>query len=83
MAAIFKESGIPRLMELADVWDVTLHQVRERLASPEAKHEVSAALRGLKQGMRDLPKLIKSINKERGDEMILRIEHELGLKLTK
>jgi hypothetical protein len=82
VGSLLKSAGNPALRRLAESWDISLPQLRERLASSLTKAEERAVVRGLKQGLRDLPKLIKSIEKCGFSELISKIEREAGISFS-
>lgn len=79
---LLKESGDERLATLADSIARSLTQLDEMLAVEVDSKTGREMLKGLRQGLRETPKLIASIVPERSAQLVAEFEDKLGCKFT-
>jgi len=83
IGSILKDDvGNPIFQRLVESWSLSRSQLKERLASSSTSSELKAIIRGLREGLRDLPKIISSVEKEGSSELVSKIEKETGIKLS-
>ena len=82
LGLLLKKVESPILTRLAESWDSSILQLRQRLASPLSKTEYGAVKRGLRQGLRELPKLLKSLDGVDHSGLITLAEAASGFKIS-
>ena len=78
--SLLKETGDERLVTLADSAGRSLVQLNEMLASEVDVKTGREMLKGLRQGLREMPKLLASIVPERGARLVSEFEDKLGYR---
>ena len=82
LAALLRQVDCPTLERLAASWDSTLPQLRQRLESTSGREDYHLARKGLRQGLKELPKLIASIDGLNHVRLISSIESELNMRFS-
>lgn len=82
LVSLLREAGDKRLTALADSADKSLTQLNEMLANEVDAKTGREILKGLRQGLREMPKLLASIVPECGRQLVSEFESKLGGKFS-
>ena len=80
LVSLLRETGDERLVALADSAGRSLAQLNEMLASEVDAKTGREMLKGLRQGLREMPKLLASIVPECGARLVSEFEDKLGYR---